>query len=115
MSQELFGVVTEGEELPQSHSIAPHVRLVGELLRGLQALWGKPAGSGGGEGRGEEGRGGERRGGEGRGGEGRALVFTLHEPVRQTDRQTSWRVMSPLTRRWARLCSGRLGSSSCHP
>ena len=41
-TQDIPGVVSKGEELPQCDSIAPHVRLIGELMGDLQTLWRKP-------------------------------------------------------------------------
>ena len=38
------GVISQGEQLPERHPVAPHIRLVGELLRELQALRSKPSG-----------------------------------------------------------------------
>lgn len=41
-AEEVARIGAKREQLPQSHSVAPDVRLVGELLGELQALGGKP-------------------------------------------------------------------------
>ena len=41
-AEEVARIGAKREQLPQSHSIAPDIRLVGELLGKLQTLGGKP-------------------------------------------------------------------------